>query len=107
MGNCGCSITGHVGMIKRGASGYSAYEIAQQNGFTGTEQEWLESLKIAVQQYSSYHDFPTIGEPHILYIDTSDEALYRWDAENLKYYCVGRDYNNISVISGGTPAAEI
>lgn len=25
--------------------GYSAYEIAVQNGFKGTEKEWLESLK--------------------------------------------------------------
>lgn len=25
--------------------GYSAYEVAVQNGFEGTEQEWLESLK--------------------------------------------------------------
>lgn len=29
----------------RGEQGYSAYQIAQQNGFTGTEAEWLSSLK--------------------------------------------------------------
>ena len=28
-----------------GADGKSAYEIAVENGYTGTEQEWLESLK--------------------------------------------------------------
>lgn len=28
-----------------GENGLSAYEIAQQNGFKGTEAEWLESLK--------------------------------------------------------------
>ena len=28
-----------------GADGLSAYDIAQLNGFTGTQQEWLESLK--------------------------------------------------------------
>ena len=27
-----------------GARGYSAYEIAVQNGFSGTEEEWLESI---------------------------------------------------------------
>ena len=27
-----------------GTRGYSAYEIAVQNGFVGTEQEWLDSL---------------------------------------------------------------
>lgn len=30
---------------KAGANGKSAYEIAKDNGFTGTEQEWLESMK--------------------------------------------------------------
>ena len=29
----------------KGDRGYSAYEIAVQNGFEGTEEEWLESLK--------------------------------------------------------------
>ena len=28
-----------------GTAGKSAYEIAVDNGFTGTEEEWLESLK--------------------------------------------------------------
>lgn len=31
--------------INTGEAGASAYEIAVKNGFTGTEQEWLESLK--------------------------------------------------------------
>ena len=30
---------------RNGADGLSAYDIAQLNGFTGTQQEWLESLK--------------------------------------------------------------
>lgn len=30
---------------EKGERGYSAYEIALQNGFVGTEAEWLESLK--------------------------------------------------------------
>lgn len=30
---------------KDGANGLSAYEIAKKNGYTGTEQEWLASLK--------------------------------------------------------------
>ena len=31
---------------RNGADGLSAYDIAQLNGFTGTQQEWLESLKV-------------------------------------------------------------
>lgn len=30
---------------KDGANGLSAYEIAKKNGYTGTEQNWLASLK--------------------------------------------------------------
>ena len=38
---------GNVSEIKAlvGRQGDSAYEIAKQNGFTGTKQAWLESLK--------------------------------------------------------------
>lgn len=32
-------------LAPRGLNGLSAYQIAQLNGFTGTEAEWLESLK--------------------------------------------------------------
>jgi hypothetical protein len=32
-------------MLPTGRNGLSAYEVAKKNGFTGTEQEWLESLK--------------------------------------------------------------
>lgn len=31
--------------VSRGPRGYSAYEIAVQDGFEGTEEEWLESLQ--------------------------------------------------------------
>lgn len=33
---------------RNGADGLSAYDIAQLNGFTGSQQEWLESLKAGV-----------------------------------------------------------
>jgi hypothetical protein len=34
-----------------GPPGKSAYEVAQDNGFTGSEAEWLESLKAAGKRY--------------------------------------------------------
>ncbi len=41
-----CGATGLVvGLTKNGEQGKSAYEIAVENGFNGTEAEWLESLK--------------------------------------------------------------
>lgn len=55
-----------------GADGKSAYEIAQDNGFTGTEQEWLLSLKGAdgtqgvdgKSAYQSYLD-TTLDDPKL------------------------------------------
>lgn len=36
-----------------GVNGKSAYEIALDNGFVGTEQEWLDSLKTDTLQWNS------------------------------------------------------
>ena len=41
----GIPTEGHGVTGPRGEQGYSAYQIAQQKGFTGTEEEWLASLK--------------------------------------------------------------
>ena len=38
-------IHGDLSVVLRGDDGESAYEIAVRNGYTGTEREWLESLK--------------------------------------------------------------
>lgn len=37
-----------------GIAGKSAYEIAVENGFKGTEKEWLESLKGEIPNLSGY-----------------------------------------------------
>lgn len=36
---------GTGGTGEKGDPGLSAYEVAQENGYTGTEKEWLASLK--------------------------------------------------------------
>lgn len=38
-----------------GIQGKSAYEIAVENGFQGTEEEWLESLKGDTPDLSGYY----------------------------------------------------
>lgn len=42
MNNNSLNILGQLRLME--TRGYSAYEVAQLNGYTGTEQEWLESL---------------------------------------------------------------
>lgn len=46
---------GGVSML-RGADGKSAYEIAVQNGYTGTETEWIASLKGDAFTFSDFTD---------------------------------------------------
>lgn len=40
----------------KGDTGKSAYEIAKSNGFSGTEQQWLENLKAVQKVITSYDD---------------------------------------------------
>lgn len=52
-------------------------------------------------QYESKLNFPNVGSENLIYVDTQDSALYRWDNKTLSYICVGRDYTQIEVITGG------
>ena len=45
------------GAIVRGKEGKSAYEVAVKNGFSGTEAEWLASLKGEKGDAFTYSDF--------------------------------------------------
>lgn len=90
---------------KDGRDGKSAYEIAVENGFIGTEQEWLDSNK-GVFELDSIYEFPNIGKSGVVYIDRSEDSIYRWDDKGKKYYCVGRDYKQIKCIDGGSALNE-
>ena len=46
------------------------------------------------------HNLPTVGDENVLYIVKRPNSIYRWDSTDLKYYCVGRDYNDITCIDG-------
>ena len=59
-------ITEEISKISETSSGKSAYEIAVENGFSGTEEEWLNSLKGSV---------PSIGENGHWYIDDVDTGI--------------------------------
>lgn len=67
--------------------------------------EWGEWVEVAISDVvvskASYLEFPTIGKDGTIYIDIEANATYRWDGDNLKYYCVGRDYKEIEIINGG------
>ena len=54
----------------------------------------------------SYGELPNVGSADIVYIIEDENAIYRWDATNSEYCSVGRDYNEIEVIYGGSATTE-
>lgn len=56
-------------------------------------------------QKPSYLEFPNVGNETDLYIDTTNNTIYRWDRKKTKYYMVGASidtvYDNIEIIYGG------
>lgn len=55
-----------------------------------------------ILEFNTYLVFPNIGVTHTIYVDLNANKLYRWDENNLTYYIVGSDYNDIDIINGGT-----
>lgn len=57
-----------------------------------------------LHKYDTYLEFPSIPDSNYvndIFLDVSENMIYRWDSQNLKYYCIGSDYRNIEVINGG------
>lgn len=52
-------------------------------------------------QYENKLNFPNVGSSNLIYVDVEDSASYRWDNTTLSYVCIGRDFEQIEVITGG------
>lgn len=55
-----------------------------------------------IVQKTNYLLFPTVGDSNLLYVDTENNTVYRWDSSMMKYFCIGNKYSDIDVISGGS-----
>lgn len=85
-----------------GQNGKSAYELACEKGFKGTELEWLESLKgdngslWHIEDYSPEDDYDAqIGD---LYLDTSTYNLYKLTIDG---------WDTVGNIKGDSPTISI
>lgn len=96
--------------ILMACAGESAYEIAVRNGFEGTEQEWLESLKGdkgdvgEVGETGAAGLTPTIGENGNWFIGETDTGVKVHPEENLSLtldeggnWLIGTHYAGITV----------
>lgn len=94
----------------KGERGYSAYEIAVQNGFKGTEEEWLDTLitKITIdtEVNSNSTNFKVPGSK-LLYDELKNLNQKNEDLENeLKIYINEKSvnlYEQIQSLSSGGP----
>ena len=57
-------------------------------------------LEETLQEFDSLADFPVTGKENVIYIDKTNNAIYRWDDKEVKFYCIGSDFNNVGVIDG-------
>ena len=63
------------------------------------EKMIADSSDFEVETVDSYLHFPVVGNVNHIYIDTTDNATYRWNQDDLHYYCIGRDWENIDLIN--------
>lgn len=76
------SIDGIIQDTTEGKDGLSAYEIAVENGFEGTEEEWLQSLKGEEITYDDTEVKKTLKELDIKKID-KEESLSNLEIEEI------------------------
>lgn len=53
-----------------------------------------------IKTYQNHLYFPTTGSTDTLYVAQEENKTYRWDEDALKFFCVGSDWEEISVIDG-------
>ena len=57
-----------------------------------------------IHKYETKYSFPNRGENEHLYIAEAENAIYQWLEDSLIYVCVGKDYEEVSIINGGGAA---
>ena len=71
--------------------------IVIENGVIHVTDNLLESHVVTE---NSYFDFPAVGDGNTIYIASDTGRSYKWDSDELKYICIGTDYNAIDLIDG-------
>lgn len=76
---------------------------------TGLREE-LDSLSSRISatvEVAVRGELPNRGKANTIYIVTEENASYRWDEANGKYFCIGRDYEEVEIIICGGNANGI
>lgn len=111
--NCGCQPPPTpVGGYSLSVFTDMMFQVAKKNGYLGTkndfENDFIASLNGAsgsangvIIQRGSVNDFPQVGTPSGIYIDSSTNKVYYWkDGEG--YYTITADVQENTILDGGT-----
>ena len=79
---------------------YSGMQVYTEEVKKLIEKMIADSSEFEFITADSYLNFPIIGDVDKLYVDSGANKTYRWDDTNLKYYCIGSDYEDISRVDG-------
>ena len=53
-----------------------------------------------IEEFDIPQEFPIVGKEKTLYIAKREKASYYWDSSNMKYECIGKNYEEINIING-------
>ncbi len=71
------------------------------------ELDGLSSRISATVEVATRGELPNRGMTNTIYIVTEENASYRWDETDGKYFCIGRDYEEVEIIICGGNANGI
>lgn len=63
-------------------------------------RQQIQDIGESVMQYDTYLNFPSVGSENVIYIDTTASEVYRWNEDDLHYYAISTNYNNIEIVDG-------
>lgn len=79
------------------------YLLTTSNQLWYFNNEWIQLTNHEIiVQVATYGQLPAVGSEICLYVVKNLNKTYRWDETDSRYYCIGSDYNDISIINGGT-----
>ena len=112
------SLNGNNYYLSKSADGSMKYtHVDEENNSLNTitvstaDGNWnLTSTILATQAesqcifaYNGMALFPAVGQINKIYIDTSENVMYRYDTDTSKYVIIGQNPNNITQIKGTYP----
>lgn len=90
--------------IKLKSSGRIGGDIKPQGGIKG-DIHVPDRVYVRELYFSTHYEFPSIGEEDKLYIAKDENAMYRFDGDEMSYIPLGLQTDDIDLIDGGNSNA--